>query len=93
MWPFGANKLADRISDLENAVKQLKSDRKVIEEEWEQVYEKYRVAMSKLARRDMRAASEKPQDGPGLPIGNGDIPQRGGAADDLLMLRRAFGRR
>jgi hypothetical protein len=70
MWPFGGKGVQERLEQLETAVRELKGQRKVLEDEWEQVYEKYRTAMSKLARRDMREASPAGKDAPGSTNGN-----------------------
>lgn len=90
MWPFAKRSVNERLEEVETAVKQLRSDRKTLETEWEQVYEKYRVAMSKLARRDMRESErlETRQEAPGRT--NGDL-MTGQPEADAIVLQRVFG--
>ena len=53
-----APRIDDRLRDLETTVEQLNSRMKILVLEWESVYEKFRVAMSKLARRDERQTKD-----------------------------------
>lgn len=60
LWPFRKTEppksVKDRFDELETRTKRLETGFKLLEDEWEQVYQNYRLAMAKLARRDMRAA-------------------------------------
>ena len=87
MWPFRSQRLTERLELLETAVRKLQSDRKVLEDEWEQVYEKYRTAMSKLARRDLR---EEGKTAPEPTNGKPPIPEQ--VLSDRDLLRRVWGR-
>lgn len=88
MWPFSSKRLSERVEQLETDIRTLKAQRKELTEEWEGVYEKYRTAMSKLARRDMR---EPAQDPPGST--NGTQPATTThPVNDALLLSQIFRR-
>ena len=79
MWPFRRQPVSKsdqaRITDIEIRLEAIERDFKGIEIEWESCYEKFRVAMAKLARRSLVAAqeAEKPaQDAPGSTIPSSD---------------------
>lgn len=77
MWPFrrqpALKSNQEVLTDLETRVRRLESDFKALDIEWEQVYEKYRLAMSKLARRDIREASKTDEVAPGATNGHQPI--------------------
>ena len=60
MWPFSliasrnAQKLKDRIEDLEDRTRALESSHKALEVEWESLYDNVRRALAKMAKRAQR---------------------------------------
>jgi len=66
-WPFrdkeATPSVLRRIAALETSFEQVEGRFKLLRIEWESVYEKYRVAMAKLARRDEREAVQEPLPG------------------------------
>ncbi len=75
MGIFATNKalahLSDRIGDLSSEVQELKSARKHLELEWEELYDKVRRQMARMSKRYAVDAKE-----------NGEIPAIAGEADD-----------
>ncbi len=63
--------LSDRIGDLSNEVRELKSARKHLELEWEELYDKVRRQMARMSKRYAVDAKE-----------NGEIPPVSGEVVD-----------
>jgi chromosome segregation ATPase len=84
MWiTFGASKETKRaIRDLTDRIEQLERDHKALELEWNETYDKVRHALSRIAKRDARAAEKAAGDTNGAE----DIP---GQPDGLDPISRA----
>lgn len=59
-------RLATRLSDVEDRLREVETAQKQIEVEWETTYDNVRRALAKISKRDQRANEEAPPDERGV---------------------------